>query len=232
MKTLVNKKLVARLIAFTAISICCATAGTAQIKLGVMGGMNMSNQHSNVETWNHSTSIDYSTALTAEVNLNQNFSLVLQPGLVGKGSSIEDDNQNDLVYEFDNRYVELPVLVRFSTGNKLRPFVQAGPYAAVLVKSELGGHFGDRPLKGDLKRVTQSFDTGIYAGVGISYTYKRIAFSLEANYHYGFMNTLQAGTVDISDGEDVTTGTINGIDVSKNKGLRVSFGISVPITGK
>jgi hypothetical protein len=229
MKTLAIKKLATGTITFMVALFFLVNYGKAQVKLGAVSGLNLSNQSSNVESWDHSPAMGTTIGISSEVNLNSHLSMVLQTRFTGKGSNIEDNAQNDLVYEFRNKYAELPVLIRYSRGTKLKPFVQAGPYVAILLNSELGGTYRGKSISGDLKRVTQTFDAGIYAGLGVSYMFKNVTFSLEANYQYGFMNTLQAGTVDLKVGEQKTSGSINGIDVSKNRGYLISFGVSFPL---
>lgn len=232
MKFSKNKNSGTKVFALLAMMIIFNIGASAQVKVGAVGGANFSTQNSNVKSWDHSMQLNTVKGLSFEFGLNQNLSLLVQPRFVGKGSTINDSKQNELVYEFKNKYAELPVMVRFSARGEIRPFVQAGPYIAVLTKSNLGGHFENQLLSGDLKKVTQSIDAGLYIGGGISYVMKKITLSIEANYQYGLMNTLQAGTVQINVGNDVSNGTIMGVDVSKNRGVQLTFGISVPISGK
>ena len=230
MKNSEIKKSETKIFAFVVMLIVFTTGVNAQTRIGLATGLNYSNQNSNVENWEHAAKMNTTSGLFVEFEFNRNFSLKTQLNLAGKGSSITDVNTENLVYEFKNKYLEMPVMAKYSTGEKVRPFVQAGTYIAVLTNSRLGGHYGAKSLRADLKRVTQTVDAGLCTGVGIDYIIKGITFSAEANWKHGLMNTLQAGTIKIEVGDDTANGTINGIDVSKNRDFQIVFGISVPLS--
>jgi hypothetical protein len=201
----------------------------AQHHIGVVSGVNLSTQVSNVENWEHSVKPKASIGLSVDLSVGNNMSIVLQPTLTGKGSSVRDTRQDDLVYEFNHKYIELPVLFRYAFGSTIRPYVQAGPYAALLVNSNLGGSYSDLPLSGDLKRLTAGIDIGVNVGGGIQYNLKKVRFSLETSYDIGILNTMQAGTINIEYGEQVGEGTVMATDKCQNRGFRIMAGVSIPL---
>jgi hypothetical protein len=201
----------------------------AQHHIGVVSGVNLSNQVSNVENWAHSMRPMATVGLTVDLAVNEDISIVLQPSFTGKGSSIRDTRENDLTYEFKHKYLELPVLFRYGFGSTIRPYVQAGPYAAILLNSKLGGSYDDLPLSGDLKRVTAGIDVGVNVGGGVQYNLNRVRFSLEASYDIGILNSMQAGTIDIKYGDQTGEGTVMATDKGYNRGLRILAGVSMSL---
>jgi hypothetical protein len=191
--------------------------------------MNLSTQESNVKGWDHSERVSTTIGMIIDLELTENFSLVLEPMYTGKGSSIKDTREESLVYEFEHKYLDIPVLFRYSMGKTIRPFVQAGPYLGILTSSKLGGQYEANPLSADMKRITAGIDVGLSMGAGLEYDLGKVSLNFQASYELGLLNTLQPGTININVGEYVSKGTIMGTDVCKNRSLQLLVGVTMPL---
>lgn len=204
----------------------------AQHQFGIISGINISNQVSNVDGWKHSSKITPALGLLFALEINKNSSIVLEMVYTGRGSLVADIRHDDLVYNFQQKYLELPVLFRYSTGKVVKPFVQAGPCLGILIDSKLGGHYLKEPLSADTRIISASIDLGLCFGAGVEYKLGFVNINLQANYNLGLLNTLQAGTIKIQVGETTSQGTISALDVSKSRALQLMLGLSVPISSK
>ena len=205
----------------------------AQVQFGITSGINISSQVSNVNGWDHSLKSTPAVGLTFELGLARSSYLVIKGIYAGRGSITEDSRYNDLVYDFQQNYLEFPVLFRYKAGRTLKPFIQAGPVLGLLMNSKLGGHYGPNSLYADTRRINSDIDLGISFGAGLEYDLGLVRMNFQASYNLGLLNMLQPGAIEIQVGDDITSrGTISALDVSKSKGLQLMLGLTVPISSK
>ena len=103
------------------------------------------------------------------------------------GASIENSSLN---YNFD--YLTLPILVRFSFGNKVKYFINGGPYLGYLL-SQTFVIKGDNYKTNTIENTSSynSLDAGISLGTGLQYPInEKLYFSSEIRGNLGLLSTL------------------------------------------
>ncbi|NJK96247.1 MAG: PorT family protein [Bacteroidales bacterium] len=126
-------------------------------------------------------------------------------------TSLGPKNVNTLI---DLDYLEIPLLLRFETGNKVKFFLHTGPYVAFLIsgrvtgisewenRSDYGYYHNKTTVYDRIDGNLQNRDLGITTGGGVRFPiYKNLMFELECRYNAGMKNILedepyQTGDVD------------------------------------
>lgn len=142
--------------------LAIVTAASAQLNLGVKGGLNMSNMVGD-EINDNNMKLGFHVGLAADYDFAP--SMAIQTGLLftTKGTELNDNNNSNLMY--------LQVPVHFAYKQEVTPGTRivfhAGPYVAYGIggKSKILGieydSFGDNSLK--------PFDAGLGLGVGAEF---------------------------------------------------------------
>ena len=197
-------------IALLTCSAGAATAQTGKIELGAQGGASVVSLWGNDILAKSKATAGFSGGLFVQYNLLDYLAIRVDPGFERKGSLMNlqgiDQNGNSVGqvrYYTNLDYLTLPVLVRFSFGDKIRFFANAGPYAAYLASASQVTR-GDKTFEkhqGNMDNFRR-YDFGITSGAGITATvFEKIALSLEIR------NSL--GLTDISTGPVVNNGKIH-----------------------
>jgi len=174
-------------------------AQNSQFELGIQGSPGIAfmriNTHKAKVTNTPMASFSY--GLFLQYNLNKTFSLRVDPSFERKGyiynvtftnqfGSLDGASKN---HENFN-YITIPILLRAAVGNKIRYFINAGPYIGFLLSQKT-----TYTASNDLKFVynnTNSYkttDLGITAGIGLSIPIKdKFALSVEARNNIGLIN--------------------------------------------
>lgn len=189
--------------------------------LGARGAANASMLYAGENEINNGYSFDasYSVGLTGSYAINNHFAIVAEAGYF-RLSTVRDGLQpllspsaSGTTYFADFRkkeilnYIEVPVMARISTGNKLKAFVNAGPYVGFLTAASIrtsGQSLLYKDVEGQLpeetstkvdfsaaKDVTSSLATvnfGVAGGLGASYSYKSHTITVDARYNLGLTN--------------------------------------------
>lgn len=140
------------------------TVASAQVSLGVKGGLNMSNFSGDVN--NNKAKVGFHIGLAADYEFMYNNSIQTGLFFTTKGSKFEAGIDGLNVKEtFNPMYLQLPVHYAYkldvSPGTRL--VFHAGPYAAL----GLGGKAGDLKLFED--DILKRFDAGLGLGVGAEF---------------------------------------------------------------
>lgn len=110
--------------------------------------------------------------------------------------STRTDNQSGLLpsggqLKYNLNYLSLPVLVKWSTGGRIRFFVNAGPCVSLLLQESLWylPEGGSREKVADETAAYYRFNLAVTAGVGIAVPVgKRFLVSLEVRDNFGVLN--------------------------------------------
>ena len=200
---------------------------TAQVNLGVIGGLNIAGVSENVEQWIPYNKTYFGAGAVMDVMLHNHVSLVVEPMFIKKGGAVIDGPTH---YEFNRSYLELPVLLKVSMGSRLRPYIIGGPTMGYLLSSKVGGWSGSDDLDGDLGSVTRKFEFGLTFGGGFSYATSFGTIFIESRYSLGLTNTSKGGTCEINVGSTTAPGAMSDEDVMETRGIQVLAGVTVPIS--
>jgi hypothetical protein len=189
--------------------ICLSISVLAQdskFELGVQGGPSITSiRYLNGERKAFKSAAAFSGGFFFQYNLNKTFSLRIDPSYEQKGYKIKNDftdSQGNVTGEGKVRgnfdYITLPLLLRASVGNKVKYFVNAGPYMGLLLYQN---NIVQKPLFEGAKRTfsnTNAYkttDIGITAGIGLTIPIKdKFALSLEIRNNLGLMNIGKSST--------------------------------------
>lgn len=150
------------------------------------------------------TRIGFAGGVFFQMNLNRFFSLRSHLSYEQKGFAytmpLTDNNgYSDGTYSFRSNfhYVTYGLLARLSAGNKVKGFLNVGPYVSALVKETEVTSATMFPSQ----KVTNTdrfnpYDTGISTGIGLSFPYQtRFAISFEVRNNLGLYSISKSGTI-------------------------------------
>jgi uncharacterized protein YjbJ (UPF0337 family) len=136
----------------------------SSVSIGVQGGLSFANASTPTEI-SSSTRTGFLGGLTLQVHMTP--FLAVQPELmyVQRGAGLMSGAGAKLSAETDS--IELPVLLRVSLGERLRPYFFAGPVAIFNVSNRLVAAAGDNT--GGISYNPRSFDLAADIGAGIEF---------------------------------------------------------------
>lgn len=171
------------------------------LSLGVIGGANFADMYfpnSQGEDDQRVTSrLGLAAGIVLDLHLSKNVSLRLEPMFVQKGGNIEEGNDpvNQPEGYLKTTAIELPVMIRYSFGKTIRPYVTGGASVGINLTSEMVFDFTGLTFEVDLKDVIESFDAGLTFGGGIQLDAGFGVLFIESRYSLGLINQRKTGIV-------------------------------------
>ena len=210
--------------------ILFATAANAQVKVGVIGGLNFANiTHKELGAQSVKGDTKFGIGAIADICLFDNFELRLEPMYITKGAVATSSEVNPVDFNIKFSYLELPVLLKYSFGDMINPYLVAGPVLSYNTSSEMETTVNQVSFIGDVSDITKSLEYSVTFGGGVTLALEGISVFIEGRYTLGLNDV-------ISEGEYVLNG--GGITISepvpdevemKNKGLQVLAGFIIPL---
>ncbi|MDO9391558.1 MAG: porin family protein [bacterium] len=157
------------------------------LSFGIKGGLNLSSVNGD---WAQGAESRSGLAAGGYLTLSLLPSFAIQPEVLysQKGCKLSGDNAGvPWVGEYRINYAELPVMVKYSFGILIKPYILAGPYYAVKVGSSYELAEGDSTWTGSMDNVKDS-DLGFVVGAGVS---TPIKLSFEARYSNSFSTIIK-----------------------------------------
>ena len=202
------------------LAVITVLPASAQVSIGVLGGLNMSNlnlDEGDLDGGEFATRTVFGFGGVLDYNLSQNIALRLEPMYLQKGA--------DIVYEgVDGKFVvklayfEVPLMFKYSIINAgINPYIMAGPSIGFNQTAKVEAVDDGVSEEVDIKDETSSIDFSLGFGAGVSAPLGISSIFLEARYALGLTNM-------VDDPEDTVT------DV-KTKGIQIFAGITFPIGG-
>jgi len=188
MKEIMKKMRLTAVIAMLAI----VTAVSAQVSLGIKGGVNMSNFVYDDEMNDKNPKIGFNIGLAADVDFTPNMALQTGLFLSTKGFKTVND-AIDVEYTENLMYLQLPLHLAYKVdvtpGSRI--VFHAGPYAAYGVGGSreakvgnLSGEWDVDKIFGDANGQYKPFDAGLGLGVGAEMG----AFLIDLGWDMGMVN--------------------------------------------
>ena len=205
------------------------------IHIGILGGMNVAmmnipNQSSDDQ--DISNLLVYGGGLTFNVRFSENIFARIEPMYLQKGTTIKEgaDAANQPEGKIKLSSIEIPIMIQYSFGNDISPFLVGGPYLGYNLKSDIEFELTGLEFTGDMKEVTETFDFGLTFGGGLQIPMNFGMLFLEGRYSFGLINQMKGGTTTlksnilefdlISDKEE---------DKYTNRGFQILAGITIPL---
>ncbi len=231
-------------------SLCCfcflvmAQSGdkSERVRLGVKGGMHLSNMHySNLDQYSSDWISNGVGGIFAEFDLGRNRKFSVRPEILflSRGTKIGDSN---ISYKLKTKYTDfrLPFIFNFTNPSKVGPYVYVAPVLGIGRGGEVNYtefHDGEayewEPL--DINDANFSkVNFSVAAGLGIRIPIKvaagkKIHLALEANYQYGITDTYGSKE---KDGEAIAVNRaiydITG--TRKHQDIEITAAVSVPLS--
>ncbi|RPI18957.1 MAG: PorT family protein [Ignavibacteriae bacterium] len=198
------------LIIVALIAIFTTQIFSQSVKMGIEGGMNLSNSSFTPDIQSSSrTGMMFGTF--AEIKVSPILSI--KPGVryIMKGFSVT--NNGGLPNNFKVNYIEVPALLKVTFPvSSVKPYLEAGPTLSLRVSANEEINLGNQQPSQDVdvSQLFESTDIGLYFGGGMDF---RIGSSTEMftsiGYGLGLSNTLSSAT------------TLT----AKNNGIRITTGV-------
>lgn len=206
-----------------------ANATDAQIRIGVIGGLNDSNFF--IEQDNpfgaepndfHNRTV-YGFGGVLEVPLIPHLSFRSQLMFLKKASFYNQGEHLNFLYTVD--YLELPVCIKASIGEKIQPYLLAGASFGYVMRAEAEmNQFGIEGIA-DLTKIAEKVDTSILLGGGIGYRLRMATFFVEGVYEHGLRNINKGGTAEVTLDQTVVTALdVDPLEI-KTRGFQVMTGV-------
>jgi len=210
-----------------------ASQSFAQVKIGLMGGMNFSGAtNKQLYFYNPQGELKSTFGGIIELPVNNNLSIRFEPQYSEKGTSCNPVNL--LFFSpkafLDLSYIEIPVLFNYSVGETLKPYIFAGPS----IGFNTGSNFGIEGALIDIAFNADDFITdyelSFNLGGGLSYKVDElISLFIEAKYVFGLTNVLENGNKMFELGDNTYNFDLPGGSNYKNRSFQLTVGFSFPL---
>ena len=215
------------------LALFIALPAKAQVKLGVIGGINIANLNGEDED---RTKIDFSSRTgfgiggVLDLPMSTNVALHVEPMYLQKGAEFDlsDQDLGTAKATVKAAYLEVPVFVKVALGSSTaRPYLMAGPTIGFNLSSTFGLSAAGLNAEMDANPVIKSTDFGLGFGAGVDIPIGANTFFVEGRYALGLSDVAEAGTFELM-GEQLQVDNAN----VKTNGIQIMAGISFPLGGK
>jgi hypothetical protein len=201
----------------------------SQPRLGIIGGLNVSDLKISVETVRDANSIkNFGCGGILEFKLFDNLLLSLQPMYIQKGAIVQSSEFQPQM-EWNMEVLEIPVLLKLDFGDQIRPYFLLGPEVGFILSSEITAEIDDLTLQGDFSPVTRPVDYSLGLGAGINFQLGTATVFFESRYATGLTDLTNGGIFQVSAGPLILEGTVDPEDEAITKGFQFYTGITIPL---
>lgn len=207
-----------------------------RISLGVIGGLHLANMHFPNNDESGAQEITAQTRLGAgaivDIKLTENLFARIEPMVLQKGCTVVEgpDPNEQPGGKIKSSYLEIPLLLRYSFGERIKPYFIAGPTIGFNLSIKTEFEIEGFEFEGDLKEVTRSMDLGLTFGGGIELPVSFGTLFLEGRYVLGLLNQSEPGTATIeAEGFEIELETDGESDKYFHRGLIVMAGVTFPL---
>jgi len=224
-------KLTLLLVALLALFI--ALPAGAQVKLGVIGGVNLANLNGkdvDGEKIDFSSRTAFGVGGVLDIGLSENISLRFAPMYLQKGGEFTttDPDLDTATFAFKGGYLEVPALLKIALGaSSIRPYLMAGPTIGFNLSSKLKFSVPGISAEVDAKKITKGADFGLAFGAGVSFPAGTSSIFVEGRYALGLTDIAREGILEFM-GEEIVSGDAE----VKTRGFQIMAGIAFPLGSK
>lgn len=213
-------------------------SSSAQVRLGLTAGMNFSQaDQSNFYYTKASSTTGVALGALLDCPITKHVSLLVEPTYVEKGTSAQPMDFTGVVPKvtFNLSYLELPLLVKYSVGNDLRPYLMFGPSLGINLSSSVGAQisgpwFGELDVVAGNRGMVRDIECSVELGGGVSYQLDEIlAVFVEARYTHALNSVLRQSGVFVSAANESVFAGVQNNAVYRNTGVVLLFGFSIPL---
>ena len=202
------------------LTVIAVLPASAQISLGVLGGLNLANlnmDEGDMGDAEFASRTVFGFGGILDYSISENVALRLEPMYLQKGADIVVDGYDDQ-FIVKLSYFEVPMMFKYSFGSdNVNPYIMAGPSIGFLLEAKTEVIVSGVSEETDIKDETSNVDFSLGFGAGVSLPMGNNSIFVDARYALGLTNI-----VDDPDAPD---------DDVKNKGIQIFAGISFPVGG-
>ena len=209
---------------------------TNRFSLGIIGGLNFADMHfpnhQGDEDQRINVLLGFGVGAVLDIRLSKNFFARIEPMVLQKGGKIEEgpDPANQPEGQITSYSIEIPLLIQYTFGEKIQPYIVGGPTVGYNLKSEVEFDLTGLKFEGNMKGVTETFDMGITFGGGVQVDAGFGIIFLEGRYTYGLLNQRKSGTVAVnSNGFQFNLDSDKEEDKYTNRGFQLLAGVIFPL---
>ncbi len=227
------------LISLAALCLMVALPAQAQIKFGIKAGANISSLSGdkNAMIDEIKNAANYHAGLLVQYNIG-NFAIQPEVLLSTQGAELVNDGTSEALnfysavtgesvpntFTLKTTYLEVPVNLQYgiNVGGMARVYVQAGPYASLLLADEMEGtesfyekykeYAGELSQDGGIAQFVNKFDYGVGVGAGIEVLFMQLSVKYDFSLAEFQEITSKIGNVDMN--------LMSGL---KNRNLNISL---------
>jgi hypothetical protein len=203
---------------------------------GITGGLNLADLKTTIAD---PTIINYDTKSRTlfgvggflGISVNEFLSVQLEPMYVAKGGIYTEPTVPEM--KIKSSQIDLPLLATLGIGEKVRPFITAGPFVSFLLDASLSAELAGRVWEGDFLQVLKRTEFGVVFGGGVGFAMLNGSAFIEGRYALGLTNFNKGGSFDLRSGNLVAGRfTTDPKDELKTRGILVMIGYQLPLGGK
>ena len=202
---------------------------------GLMGGLNFADLDivGDGEEQEVGARTLYGFGVVFGVTLNDYMAIQVEPKYMQKGGTLIHSD-SDPEFDIKAEYIEVPILIKASMGDRIRPYVLAGPTFGYLMSASVKGEVEEMGLtfEADWKDVSKDFEMALTFGGGVSMQVGRGSIFLDGRYCLGLVNLNEGGTVEFRAGDLVMTEEVREDDEFSTKGFQIMLGYTLPLGPK
>ena len=219
-----------------AVALCLVLAPpvSAQPRVGFVGGAN----RADLDTYGDPvvrTLTRLALGGVVDLGLGEQLGIRLEPMYIQKGGKFEatEDPSSRPPGRLEASFLEIPVLLKLSVGDRVKPYLLAGPAIGLRLSEDIELNLADQTYAGDMKDTTDPLDVGLVFGAGVGLPLGSADGFLECRYTLGLSNRMKGGLVLVTG--PAGTGDINfdqDDDKFKTRGLQILVGLTFPLGGR
>lgn len=212
---------------FLLILIFTTQSISAQVRAGIIGGLNFADLKTNNDVKNRTL---FGIGGIFQYSFNDNFSIIAEPMYLKKGGiSIEENNNPEITIKMD--FIQLPLYLKYSfpLDKYIKPYLIVGPSVGYRTSSEIEAEIYGVTFKSDLKHLTKAIDWEVALGTGIEVPFDKLSFFIEGTYTWGLTDLRKIGEFQATAGDVSITGELDDRSYFKTRGLQLLMGFSVSI---
>jgi hypothetical protein len=220
-------RIVWRSFGLVGLACCLAVPVSAENRLGVVVGVNFADLDTNDDP-NVTTLTRPAIGAVIDIGFGEHLDLRLEPMYLQKGGELEPgaNPSSDPGGRLSSSFLELPVLLKISVGERVAPYLLVGPTIGLRLGADLEADVAGLTLSADMKGVTEPIDLGVAFGAGVSFPVGPASGFLECRYSIGLSNRIKGGRVTAEGPIPVVLEFEKVENEYKNKGLQILAGVT------
>jgi hypothetical protein len=215
-----------------------SSGALSQARVSLAGGVNMSGAvQSNFFAVQPSSTTGFVLGGTLECPITEHLSIVVNPTYVEKGGTARLFEARDVVprVSINLSYLDLPLMLKYSIGKDLKPYLVLGPSLGINLSSSVGLEikgpgFGNLEVVAANSNIVRDIECSVHVGAGLSYQIDDLVeVFAEARYVASVTNAFRHSGIVLSMADVSVAAGVQDNSVYRNKGILLLCGFSLPL---